>query len=110
MRKSNRLAAWCLAAAGVCVLASPAPAFYWLGWPSNPGTTISRTVVPPGTEIPGPPVAEPKVPGGEPIPPEGPPPTEPPPNPPGPVPEPATAVVGLIGLGVLAARRLRRGK
>ena len=106
MRRTNRFTAWALAAAGVCAAATPAQAFYWQGWPKTPDSTIARTIIPPGQDIPGTPVAEPTFPGGEPKWPT--PPEEYPPPPPGPVPEPATGVVGLIGLGVLAARKWRK--
>lgn len=108
MRRSKRLVKWCTATAVVLGTAAPAPAFYWKGWPSTPGAKIEQTILPPGLAAPGPPVANPVPPGGDidaVTPPVTPP---PPPPPPGNVPEPATGIAGLIGLGVLAARKWRK--
>lgn len=71
-----------------------ARAFYWYGWP---GSQISRepTLLTPEPETPTPP-----QPGGPPVPVD-----KPPIGPPKHTPEPSTGVIGLIGLGALAARR-----
>lgn len=74
----------------------PAHAFYFEGWPgsgiSNPPALIpsgtSRTLVEPSPV--GPPVPVDKPPVG-----------------PNPTPEPATGLLGLLGLGAVAVRRLR---
>jgi hypothetical protein len=92
----------------VLATAAPASAFYWKGWP---GSLLppDRTLVPPGDQTkPG----SPPLPGGEPkLPPGGELP-EPPPGGPPPsenVPEPGTALLGLLGLGGIAAGRWIRG-
>jgi hypothetical protein len=102
-----------LTAASLLVLlasAGPAPAFYWKGWP---GSLLppDRVLVPPGDSvIPG----SPPLPGANPIlPPGG---EIPPPEPGGPVPpsenvpEPATALLGLLGIGGIAATRWVRAR
>ncbi|HEX4609690.1 MAG TPA: PEP-CTERM sorting domain-containing protein [Urbifossiella sp.] len=113
--------AWALAAA--LGSAGPAHAFYWDGWPGS-STPVPRSLVPvaDGPKSPPNPTANPTFPpGGHPTtpttpttptspggptdgPPAGPPITPPPEN----VPEPATGLAMLVGLGVLATRRLRR--
>lgn len=81
-------------AAGV-VLPATAQAFYFPGWP--------------GSGIPPPPSLTPPPPGTPPgTPPPDRPPSKPPGDPPPEVPEPATAVLGLIGLAVIGARRSRK--
>lgn len=96
-----RLAGVLLAALGGT---GSAHAFYWDGWPGN-GISPPRTLVPnpiaDGPKLPPNPNADPKFPPNN----------EPPgPTPGGPsgVPEPTSALAVLTGLGVLAARRLRR--
>lgn len=92
----------------VLATAAPAPAFYWKGWPGSL-MPPDRTLVPPGdSEIPG----SPPIPGADPIlPPGG---EFTPPTPGGPVPpsenipEPTTALLGLLGLGGIAACRWAR--
>ena len=102
-----RLMKWCVAGAVVLGASAPASAFFWPDWPSTPVAKIDQTVLPPGTATPGTPVANPTFPGGDidypTVPPK-------PPLPPSDVPEPATGVAGLIGLGVLAARKWRKRK
>ncbi len=99
--------AWALAA--TLGVAGPAQAFYWDGWPGS-SLPRPRTLVPPADnpKFPTNPTAEPKFPPGNE--PPGPPPGGPPSDTPNPehVPEPASGVAVLVGLGVLAARRLRR--
>lgn len=106
MRLPTRFS-WAVAAALAAV--SPAQAFYWDGWPGS-AIPRPRSLVPTDTgKTPPNPTADPKFPpGGEP---PGPPPGGPPGETPNPehVPEPASGVAVLVGLGVLAARRLRRG-
>jgi MYXO-CTERM domain-containing protein len=96
-----RLQMCCIAAAaGLLVLAGPAQAFYWYGWPGSQLPPDRPVITPPNDDKPGNPPDRPPV---------NPPPEEPPPN--NPTPEPGTAVVALVGLGAIAARRLmRQGK
>ena len=100
-------------AAGVLLTAGSTPAFYFNGWPGS-GEPIRRSLVPsdkedlpgnpPGTPIPNGPgndsrppvVTTPHTPGEQPSPEN--------------VPEPATALLGLFGLSVAVAARLRRGR
>jgi len=114
--------AWAWAAAGVLLTAGSAPAFYFNGWPGS-GQPVRRTLLPPsdqgqpgsppGGQIPGgpgptfpPQVVPPGVPGGQQPPPGGP---HVPPGGPGPVPEPASGLLGVLGLtAVAAARRWRK--
>ena len=104
MRTSRKYRFWRSGIAASVVLAAttPAPAFYW-------SLRVTPTVINP-TDLGKP--GNPPLPGVDPIPlPPGPilPPGEPG-NPPGTVPEPATAAVGLIGLGLVGVRRLLRKK
>jgi hypothetical protein len=108
MGRTRRLAKWCAATAVVLATAAPAPAFYWKGWPSMPPAKIDQTILPPGVGQPGTPVANPAFPGGDQDHPPAPVTPPPPPPPPEHVPEPATGIAGLIGLGVLAARKWRK--
>jgi len=112
MRKLSRTFLW--TTAGVLLTAGPAPAFYFNGWPGS-GEPIRRSLIPPGKETqPGNPPGTPP-PGS---PPEGHPPPilvtpTPPGNPPPPpehVPEPATGLIGLLGLSAAAAARWLRKK
>lgn len=102
------------AAAGVVLTAGPAPAFYFNGWPGS-GEPITRTLIPPKVQDkPGNP------PGAPPVTPAlntpgpgtgwsgGPPPIQFVPPSPEHVPEPATGLLGLIGLSAAAAARWRR--
>ncbi len=103
---TRRRFAWAVAAA--LGAAAPAQAFYWDGWPGS-SLPRPRSLTPTGDipKIPPFPTANPSFPpSGEP---PGPTPGGPPevPNPEH-VPEPASAIAALAGLGVLAARRLRR--
>lgn len=104
MRTSRKYRFWRsgIAAAVVLAATTPAPAFYW-------SLRVTPTVIEPkDRDKPG----NPPLPGAEPIPlPPGPilPPGGPG-SPPGTVPEPATAAVGLIGLGLVGVRRLLRKK
>src|SRR5262245_60572581 len=122
LRRTLLLGVW--TAAGVLVTAGPAPAFYFNGWPGS-GEPIRRSLIPsdnqnlpgnppgPGTVPPGLPPGTP--PGGPPIdnlplpPLQVPPiiPTEQPP--PEHIPEPATGLIGLIGLSAAVVARWRRG-
>ena len=86
-----------MALACTLLAASPAPAFYW-------SLSVTPTIIPP-TDLPG----NPPTPGANPLP--LPPDTSVPgggPGNPGSVPEPTSAAAGLIGLGLLAMRRLMR--
>jgi MYXO-CTERM domain-containing protein len=89
---------WRIWAALVVVLAvcGPARAFYWQDWP---GSRLREPVLP-----------SPLVPGRNEPPPLGPPvPIDKPPVGPNPTPEPSTGLIGLIGLGAIAAvRRWRK--
>jgi hypothetical protein len=106
---------WAIAAAAVFSTAGPASAFYWKGWPGANIPPDRNLVEPPGSFTPTPPTANPTYPPGGP---ETPPPTPgnklPPPEPgnklppPENVPEPATGVIGLIGLAAVAARWAQR--
>jgi hypothetical protein len=86
---------WFAAAAGLVSVAGPAQAFYWYGWPGSKLPPDQTVITPPNDDKPGNPPDRPPV---------NPPPNEPPPN--NPVPEPGTAVIALIGIGSIAARRL----
>lgn len=99
--------AWAVAAA--LAAAGPAQAFYWDGWPGS-AMPRPRSLVPTdSSKLPPNPTADPKFPpGGEPPEPGTPVPPGDTPNPEH-VPEPASGLAVLVGLGVLAARRLRRG-
>lgn len=106
MRTSRKYRMWrvWVAAAVALTAAGPAPAFYWCVKPR------ASIILPADEELPG----NPPSPGAEPTPlPGG---QLPSPNPGGPeppaggVPEPATGVVGLIGLAAVAARRWVRKK
>jgi hypothetical protein len=126
MRRLRRNLLW--AAAGVCLTAGPAPAFYFNGWPGS-GEPIRRSLIQPGNQDkpgnpPGP-TPTPEVPGGSPGPGPGPgtPGVPGPPGvpgtpdvpgtpggspPPSSVPEPATGLIGLIGLSAAVAMRWRK--
>lgn len=82
------------------VATTEARAFYWFGWPGSQ-LRVEETLLPP----PGPT-------GRMPNPPIGPPVTvaKPPIGPPEQTPEPATGLLGLIGLGALAVRKWRKKK
>ncbi|QDU22249.1 hypothetical protein [Urbifossiella limnaea] len=99
------------AAAAALAAGGPAQAFYWDGWPGS-AVPRPRSLVPTdAAKLPPNPTADPTFPpGGESNPP-GTPPGGPPGTVPNPehVPEPTGGVAALVGLGVLAARRLRRG-
>jgi MYXO-CTERM domain-containing protein len=94
---------WRAWAALVVVLAAagPARAFYWHGWPGSQ-LRVEPTLI--GPPVPLAPLS----------PTEGPPPDPvilnpvPPLGPPTPTPEPATALLGALGLGALALRSIRR--
>jgi hypothetical protein len=113
MRKSCTIwRLWVIALAAMVVSSAPVQAFYWYGWPGS-GVPPDRIIVgPPGGKSGSPP----KVPVGVPVVVTTPPPgqgTEPPGGgtEPHTTPEPATGLVAIVGLGVLAAvRALRRGK
>jgi MYXO-CTERM domain-containing protein len=106
---------WGLAAvAGVLTTAGQATAFYWNGWPGSkvppPRTLIQPKDTgkpgnpPQGSDIPGGPIPE-LPPGG--LPPGGHPEIPPlnPPPPPESIPEPASGLLGLLGLAAAAAAR-----
>lgn len=106
------------AAAGVLLSAGAAPAFYFPGWPGS-GEPIRRSLIPPKVaDRPGNPPSTPPLntptpgrPEGNPPPFQDIPPTPGDQPPPEHVPEPATGLLGLIGLSAAAAaRRLRRGR
>jgi MYXO-CTERM domain-containing protein len=94
------------AAVGVLLIAcEPAHAFYWQGWPGSllranplpvgpPSQPPADTAEPPSEEHTPPPPVGPPVPVDR-----------PPVGPPTHTPEPATGLLGLLGLGAIAARR-----
>ena len=88
----------------VLAATNPARAFYWAEWPGSQ-IRVQQTLITPPAVTPG----NPPSPGHEPIPPVGPPipVAKPPVGPPSPTstPEPATGLLGLLGLGALASRR-----
>ena len=112
---------WAVRAAGVAVatlgVCGPAHAFYWYDWPGSQ-IRIQQTLItqPHQDASPNPRVTvsplPPPGPGHVPPPPIGPPvPIDKPPVGPNPTPEPATGLMGLLGLGALAAvRRWRSGQ
>ena len=94
-----------LATAAVLFTAARADAFYWVGWPGSNVTPQPTLLTPSSSVTPGstpPPASTPITPPGlqeftpEPV------------GPPEHVPEPATGVAGLIGIGALAWRWVRR--
>jgi MYXO-CTERM domain-containing protein len=97
------------AVAIVLTACSPAHAFYWYDWPGS-RVRVEPSLLPP-TTTPGNPPS---------LPPIGPPPTTPPPvnefEPPPPLPppeqtpEPSTGLIGLLGLGAVAALRRWRSR
>jgi MYXO-CTERM domain-containing protein len=104
------------AVATVLAASGPAHAFYWYDWPGS-GLRVQQTLIPPHHDSPAnPPVIVvppdfpqppgtviPPVPIGPPVP------INKPPVGPNPTPEPSTGLIGLIGLGALAAvRRWRK--
>ena len=93
---------WVIAIAAIIGSSERAQAFYWYGWPGS-GVQPDRTLVGP----PGPP----RIPTGLPVVVTTPPPSQS--QPPGgshSTPEPATGLVAIVGLGVLAGvRSLRKG-
>ncbi len=92
------------AVVGVLTAADPARAFYWHDWPGSRLRVEPTLIGPPAVPTePPPPIREPNLPVGPPV--EV---GRPPVGPPTPTPEPATAVLGLLGLGALALRTLRR--
>ena len=87
----------------------PARAFYWYDWPGSGLRPPEPLVVQPKSQQPAPPT--PNTPGRNEPPPLGPPvPIDMPPVGPNPTPEPATGLLGLLGLGALAVRRWRQNK
>ncbi|MBM3980260.1 MAG: PEP-CTERM sorting domain-containing protein [Planctomycetes bacterium] len=84
------------ALAVVLIVAGPARAFYWHGWPGSQ-LRVEPTLIGPPVPLAPVPLPEPTI--FNPVPPLG---------PPAPTPEPATAVLGVLGIGALAVRRLRR--
>jgi MYXO-CTERM domain-containing protein len=117
----RRVWAWA-AVAGVLATAGQARAFYWNGWPGSkvppPRTLIQPKEAgnprnpPRGPNIPGGPLPE-LPPGGTPEVPPGGSPEIPPVTPPPPesIPEPASGLLGLVGLAAaIAARRWRQRK
>jgi len=104
-------AGW-LVVAVVLATAAPAPAFYWAAdWPGS-RVSAQPTLIP-KTDSANP--ANPPHPGGNPFPipgGESQPPTiagpHEPGQPPATIPEPATALLGLFGLGAVAVRRWAR--
>ncbi len=118
---------WRMWGAVVVLLAATteARAFYWFGWPGSqlrveetlltPPAQVPPAVVTPGVVTPPntPPTFPPPGPTGRmPNPPIGPPVpvAKPPIGPPEQTPEPATGLLGLIGLGALAVRKWRKKK
>jgi MYXO-CTERM domain-containing protein len=101
----------CGAVAVVLMAAGPARAFYWQGWPGSKVPLNHSLVLPPGAGS-NPPSGDGPAPVSPPVPPAGPPlPVDKSPlGPPDHTPEPATGVLGLLGLGALAVRRWRSRK
>jgi hypothetical protein len=102
-----------IAALAAC---GPAHAFYWQGWPGSqlriPPTLIltppqSAPISPPPETVTPPPPLGPPVPVNQP---PGGTPSGPPVGPPEHTPEPATGLLGLVGVGALAAVRKWRKK
>ncbi len=101
---------WAVRAAGVAVAAlaacGPAHAFYWYDWPGSQLRVQQTLIAPRHQDAPGnPPViltpGQPPAPESVHVP--------PPPIGPNPTPEPSTGLIGLIGMGALAAvRRWRK--
>ena len=112
---------WAVRAAGVAAatlgVGGPAHAFYWYDWPGSQVRVQQTLITQPNLNIPGNPPVGPtgrqtSPPGSihVPPPPVGPPvPIDKPPVGPNPTPEPSTGLIGLIGLGAMAAvRRWRK--
>jgi MYXO-CTERM domain-containing protein len=102
------------AAAVVLFAAEPARAFYWQNWPGSRVPINNSLLSPPdGVTIGNPPsgsgssgpVSPPTPPVGPPLPVD-----KPPLSPPDNTPEPATGLLGLLGLGAVAAARKWRRK
>lgn len=97
--------AWAALVIALTVCGS-ARAFYWEDWPGSGLRPQEPLVTQPKPQEPGPP--SPNTPGRDQPPPLGPPvPIDKPPVGPHPTPEPATGLLGLLGLGALAVRRWR---
>jgi hypothetical protein len=98
----KRWSVFAAAVGGAVLFASPAPAFYWLGWPGSgvqpPPSIVSETVKVEHRDPKPPPVTEP--PGGGP--------GDPPPAGPEEVPEPATLLLAGAGLATAAGARWAR--
>ncbi|WP_171474218.1 PEP-CTERM sorting domain-containing protein [Frigoriglobus tundricola] len=88
------------AVAAVLAASGPARAFYWYDWPGS-GLKSQGSLVPQSQNSSSNPPSgtQPSSPGGQSPPPDGPPPGQPT------APEPGTGLLGVMGLGVLAAAR-----
>lgn len=94
------------AVAVLLLVCDSAQAFYWYNWPGS-RLRVDEPIIPtPIIDVPGNP--PPPGTGPRPVPPIGPPvPVDNPPGP-NPTPEPATGLLGLLGIGVLVVRSWRR--
>jgi MYXO-CTERM domain-containing protein len=95
-----------VALAVVVAVCGPARAFYWYDWPGSGLRAQESLITQPKPQESVQPL--PNTPGRDQPPPLGPPvPVDKPPVGPHPTPEPATGLLGLLGLGALAVRRWR---
>ena len=100
--------AWAALAVALTVCGS-ARAFYWQDWPGSQLRVQESPIIQPKSTEPGQPT--PLIPGRNQPPPVGPPiPVDKPPVGPHPTPEPSTGLIGLLGLGAIAAVRRWRAK
>jgi MYXO-CTERM domain-containing protein len=101
------------AVATMLIVSGPAHAFYWHNWPGS-GVVVQQSLITqphqnttanPPSSAPPETVQPPGSPGTPPVPIGPPVPIDKPPVGPSPTPEPATGLLGLLGLGALAAAR-----